>query len=410
VSAVNGAVSEAEADALFADLVAEPALVLAVSGGPDSTALLYLMARWRASRRPAPRLLAVSIDHGLRPEARHEAAAVKRLAEKLGVEHRIMRWGGAKPSTGIQEAARVARYRLLRVAAHRAKARCVITAHTLDDQAETVLFRVARGSGLAGLCGMARSVPIDDLAAGFGQPPPCPPPSPTPPARGGGSGRGAEEGREGDVRSSPDREGANRSKRVVVIRPLLEVPKRRLIVTLHEAAIAYAEDPSNVDPRFARSRLRQLMPALAEEGLTSQCLVRLARRVRRSEAAHEAVVDWAVRRLGLGPETRRVELSSADWSEFPAEIALRLLGRTISTIGTEGPVEFGKLEALAEALEAAVAAGVTRFRRTLAGAMVSLQKNCIVIDQAPARRPRRQGHARREPGPAFTRSKPGSTP
>jgi len=110
VPAVSGAVGEAEADVLFADLAAEGALVLAVSGGPDSTALLYLMARWRASRRPAPYLLAVSIDHGLRPESRLEAAAVKRLSEKLGVEHRTMRWSGAKPSTGIQEAARAARY------------------------------------------------------------------------------------------------------------------------------------------------------------------------------------------------------------------------------------------------------------------------------------------------------------
>jgi len=383
VPAVSGAVGEAEADALFADLVAEPALVLAISGGPDSTALLYLMARCCAVRQPAPHLLAVSIDHGLRPEARHEAAAVKRLAEKLGVEHRTMRWTGAKPSTGIQEAARVARYRLLRAAAHRAKARCVLTAHTLDDQAETVLFRMARGSGLAGICGMARSVPIDKLANGFGQP----------------------------TDAARDAEGANWAEHVVLVRPLLEVPKGRLIVTLQEAGLFYAEDPSNVDPRFARSRLRKLMPALADEGLTAQCLVRLARRVRRSEAAHEAVVDWAAKRLGLAADTRRVELNSADWREFPAEIALRLLGRAIGTIGTEGPVEFGKLEALGEALAAAVAGGLPRFRRTLAGAMVSLQKNCIVIDQAPARRSRpRHGNVQRKPGPDFPHSKPGSAP
>jgi len=378
VPAVNAAVSEAEADALFADLAAEPALVLAISGGPDSTALLYLMARWCTVRRPAPHLVAVSIDHGLRPEARREAAAVKRLSEKLGVEHRTVRWRDAKPSTGIQEAARVARYRLLRTAAHRANAHCVLTAHTLDDQAETVLFRMARGSGLAGICGMARTVPIDNLATSFGQPIDA-------------------------VHSARDAEGSNRSKPVVVVRPLLEVPKGRLIATLQEAGIAYADDPSNVDPRFARSRLRKLMPALADEGLTPQCLVRLARRVRRSEAAHEAVVDWAAKRLGLAADSRRVELNSADWREFPAEIALRLLGRAIGTIGTEGPVEFGKLEALGEALDAAVAGGVPRFRRKLAGAMVSLQKNCIVIDQAPARRSGpRHGNVPRKPGPGFS--------
>ncbi len=360
--AVNGAVGEAEADALFADLAAEPALVLAVSGGPDSTALLYLMARWRALRQGMPHLVAVSIDHGLRPGARHEAAAARRLAQKLGVEHRSMRWSGPKPAARIQESARVARYRLLRLAAQRVKARCVVTAHTLDDQAETVLFRMARGSGLTGICGMARAVPIDDLACGFAA-----------------------------VHSA--RRASSRFP-VVVVRPLLEVPKARLIVTLHEAGIAYAQDPSNADPRFARSRLRKLMPALADEGLTPQCLVRLARRVRRSEAAHEAVVDWAARRLGLGTDARSVTLSSAEWSEFPIEIALRLLGRAIGTIGTEGPVEFGKLEAMNEALRAALAGGVPRFRRTLAGAMVSLHRNRIVIDQAPPRR-LRPGQAER---------------
>lgn len=380
---VDGAVGETEADALFADLAAEPALVLAISGGPDSTALLYLMARWRVSLRPAPRLIAVSVDHGLRAEARREAAAVKRLAERLGVEHRTMRWTGAKPSTGIQEAARAARYSLLRAAARRAKARCVLTAHSLDDQAETVLFRMARGSGLAGLSGMAARVPIDNLTVEFGQPV--------------GAGRSARDG-----------EACKLSNEVWVVRPLLDVPKARLIVTLQGAGIAYVSDPSNLDPRFARSRLRRLMPALAAEGLTPQCLVRFARRVRRSEAAHETVVDSAARRLGLEADSRKLALSSAEWGGFPAEIALRLLGRAIGTIGTEGPVEFGKLEALSEALGAAVVGGAARFRRTLAGAMVSLQKNCIIIDQAPARRSGlRRGNVRRKPGPVFPHRKLG---
>jgi tRNA(Ile)-lysidine synthase len=374
VPAVEGAVGEAEADALFADLAAEPALVLAVSGGPDSTALLYLVARWCASRQPAPRLTAVSIDHGLRPEAQREAAAVKSLSEKLGVEHRTMRWRGAKPLAGVQEAARMARYRLLRSAACRVRARCVLTAHTLDDQAETVLFRMARGSGLAGICGMAHRVPIDNLTTAAGQPVDA-------------------------VHSVRSAERSGESKPVVLVRPLLDVPKARLIVTLQEAGIAYADDPSNTDPRFARSRLRKLMPALADEGLTSSCLVRLARRLRRSEAAHEAVVEWAARRLGLGPDTRVLELNRADWMELPAEIALRLLGRAIGAIGTEGPVEFGKLEALNETLGAALTEGAPRFRRTLAGAMISLQKNCIIIEQEPARRSgRRNTDLRRKPG------------
>ena len=374
MSVADGPVSDAEADVLFADLAAESALVLAISGGPDSTALLYLMARWRAWRQPALHLVAVTIDHGLRPEARREAAAVKRLSEKLGVEHRTMRWSGAKPSAGLQEKARAARYRLLHAAARRAKAHCVLTAHTLDDQAETVLFRMARGSGLAGICGIARMVPIGDLVSAdrrSGQPT--------------GAVRSARDG-EGRGTGSRAMGRPDRMDDVLLVRPLLELPKARLIVTLQEAGMTYADDPSNADPRFTRSRLRKLMPVLAGEGLTPHCIVRLAHRVRRSEAAHEAVVNWAARRLGLGPHTRKIAMGSDAWSEIPAEIALRLLGRAIGTIGNEGPVELGKLEALSDALGAALAEGTLRFCRTLAGAMVSLQGNCIVIERAPARR------------------------
>ena len=106
--------SDAEADVLFADLANARALLLAVSGGPDSTALLALAARWRKRLRRGPGLVAVTIDHGLRPEARREAAAVKRLAQSLGVPHRTLRWVHSGPRTGIQEKAREARYDLLR--------------------------------------------------------------------------------------------------------------------------------------------------------------------------------------------------------------------------------------------------------------------------------------------------------
>ena len=162
-----------------------------------------------------------------------------------------MRWTGEKPVTGLQEKARAARYRLLAAAARRAGARCVVTAHTLDDQAETVLFRLARGSGLSGLAAMAKVSPLG-----------------LPAMR--------------DAGDSP-----------ALVRPLLDIPKARLIATLEAAGLGHAEDPSNADPRFARVRWRTLAPALAAEGLTAERLVQLARRVRRSEAALEAAVGAA---------------------------------------------------------------------------------------------------------------------
>jgi tRNA(Ile)-lysidine synthase len=341
-------IGDAEADRLFADLVHEPALVLAVSGGPDSTALLYLLARWRKRYKPSPQLHAVTIDHGLRPQARREAAAVKRIAAQLGVAHRTMRWTGAKPASGLQEKARAERYRLLLAAARKAGARCVITAHTLDDQAETVLFRLARGSGLAGIGAMARV-----SGAGF---------------------------------HAPGMRGAKGSP--ALVRPLLDVAKARLIATLRAAGIAHVEDPSNDDPRFARVRWRKLAPALAAEGLTAARLVQLARRVRRNEAAIEAVVTAAFDRLGARPTARAIAFDAGGLCDAPAEIALRLIGRAVGEVGDEGPVELGKLESLCESLADAFDHPAGRFRRTLAGAMVSLQRGRLIVERAPPRRHR----------------------
>src|SRR5438309_11818630 len=109
----NSPISASDAKRLFADWKAAPALVLAVSGGPDSIALMWLAARWRRSLARGPRLLAVTVDHGLREEAAREAREVKRLARTLDLPHRTVRSTGAKPKTGLPAAARAPRYRLL---------------------------------------------------------------------------------------------------------------------------------------------------------------------------------------------------------------------------------------------------------------------------------------------------------
>src|SRR4030095_12304393 len=113
-------ISASEANTLFSGLQAIPIIVLAVSGGPDSTALMLLAARWRDSLKTKPKLVAVTVDHGLRKESKGEATAVARRARKLNVAHRTVRWSGRKPATGIQEKARAARYRLLGEAAQKA--------------------------------------------------------------------------------------------------------------------------------------------------------------------------------------------------------------------------------------------------------------------------------------------------
>jgi tRNA(Ile)-lysidine synthase len=333
------AISAAEAEALFSDLNHVPALLLAVSGGPDSTALMVLAARWASALKRAPALIAVTVDHGLRKESKSEAAEVARLAKQLGIAHRTLRWTGRKPKTGLPQAARVARYRLLADAARKLSASHILTAHTLDDQAETVVIRLTRGSGMTGLAAMQR-VSVIPMSGGL-----------------------------------------------FLVRPLLDIAKARLIATLRDEHIPFADDPSNRDPRFTRARLRGLMPQLAREGLDAGRLALLARRLKRADLAIEAAVDRAKSELivGLGEGPNTFAFDAAGFARLPAEIALRLLGRAVGQAGSEGPVELGKLEALKAALDSAQTAG-SRFRRSLAGAIVTLAKGKIVVERAPARR------------------------
>ena len=337
-------ISATEAKALFRPLAQESALVLAVSGGPDSTALLYLAARWRQSLTKGPTLLAVTIDHGLRPESAKEGQAVRRLARSLGVRHRVRRWKGKKPATSLQEQARAARYRLLAESARSIGADCVVTAHTRDDQAETVLFRMARGSGLTGLCGMRKLAPLP-LA---------------------------------------QTEAAAAKESLRLARPLLDTPKVRLIATLRQAGIPFADDASNRDVRFARVRWRELMPALAREGLDAERVAALARRLARADGALEAAVDRAMEDVREdAPAHGPIILEGRGFRRLPAELGIRLLGRAICQRGNEGPPRLAQLEVLHEAITRAKA-----LRRTLAGALVTLHGSKLVIERAPPRRRR----------------------
>ncbi|MBR0958129.1 tRNA lysidine(34) synthetase TilS [Bradyrhizobium japonicum] len=343
----NSPISAREARRLFAGLKAAPALVLAVSGGPDSVALMWLAARWQRSLVRGPQLTVVTVDHGLRPEAAREARQVKRLAAELGLPHRTLRWRGAKPKTGLPAAAREARYRLLAEAARVVGASHVLTAHTRDDQAETLLMRLFRGSGLAGLSAMA---PLSE------------------------------------------RDG------IVLARPLLDVPKSQLIATLRRARIGFAEDPTNRDTAFTRPRLRALLPLLAAEGGDARNLARLAARLARANAAVEVLADGAERFLRLrdrgdAPLAGLRSFEASSFAALPEEVRLRLLLRAINALGHEGPAELGKVEALLSALDQAIAAsldvratGRPVLKQTLAGALISLAGGRIHIAPAPARR------------------------
>lgn len=310
--------------------------VLAVSGGPDSTALLGCAAR-AGARIP---LTVATVDHGLRPGAAAEAEAVARLAARLGVPHRTLAWSGPKPATRLQEAARAARYHLLAGLAREVGVDLVLTAHTLDDQAETVLMRLCAGSGPAGLAGMAPARALDGLT---------------------------------------------------LARPFLGIAKARLVATCEAAGWPFARDPSNIDPRFGRARLRRLLPLLGEEGLSAARLARLADRLRRDEAALGAAAEAAFRDLqrfepgGQGG----LAIDGPGLAALPEAVALRVVGLAVAAMRDVAATSYApRLERLErvclDTILPALRAG-TRCRRTLAGILLSAGGDRLTLAPEPPR-------------------------
>jgi tRNA(Ile)-lysidine synthase len=314
-------VEECELGGLFDALARYRLVVLAVSGGADSMALMVLFRRWlELGRSGRPAVEVVTVDHGLRPSSAEEARFVEERARGLGFPHTTLAWSGDKPRTGVQEAAREARYRLLGAHARvRALAPAAIaTAHTEDDQAETLLMRLARGSGIDGLSAMAHRRP---LAA---------------------------------------------HEDVDLVRPLLGLGRDRLVATLKARGVEWLEDPSNASLDFERVRLRAARADLEALGLTSPKLALSARRLERARAAlDEAAGGLAAAAVDLNGGI----FAAIDRVRFRAaapELAIRLLSHVLEAFGGEArPAGLGRVEALAEQLS-----GVTRVAVTLGGCIV----------------------------------------
>ncbi len=310
---VSEPIAPAERDRLFEGLARIDRLGLAVSGGADSMALMHLVAGWCESMgRSRADIVVLTVDHGLRPDSSTEAEWVATRAKALGFAHATLVWSGDKPSAGVQEAARAARYRLLLGEARRRRVSAICLAHTQDDQAETVLMRLARGSG------------IDGLAA---------------------------------MRSRSLRAG------IALLRPLLAVPHARLVATLEALGADWLEDPSNADLRFERVRLRRLMPRFAEAGLTAEAVSRSAWRLQRAQAALEVAVDrWIAEAARLEPAGHAL-LDRARLNALPEEIALRILARVLRAVGGEAsarrPPRLAKREALLTSLGGTGFVGLT---------------------------------------------------
>ena len=280
-----------------------PRLAVAVSGGPDSLALCLLADRWARAR--GGRVSALTVDHGLRPESGAEALEVAAWLERRGVHHRILVWRGPKPATGIQAAAREARYALLGDWCREAGVLHLLLGHHRDDQAETVALRAARRSGPDGLAGMA---PVREIAG------------------------------------------------LRLLRPLLAVPKARLLATLRAAGQAWIEDPSNRALRFARARLRQ-SPLDA---------VDVAGRARLATALDRRTAAWLAAMARIDP-AGFVTWPRTALAEAPPEVARRALQQALAAVGGGAySPRSARLDRLLEALLAAP--GVPG--RTLAGCRI----------------------------------------
>ncbi|HEX2842436.1 tRNA lysidine(34) synthetase TilS [Hyphomicrobium sp.] len=327
------AVQDGDLDQLFAPLTAFNRIVLAVSGGPDSMALMHLVARWaRLGRAPGGLSFDVAtVDHGLRLGSSREADWVAERAKELGFTHTTLVWSGAKPDTGIQAQAREARYALLVAHARKSAPAAIVTAHTSDDQAETVLMRLGRGSGLDGLSGMAVGRPL-----------------------------------------LPD--GS-----VQLVRPLLGVSKESLKATLTQAACAWLDDPSNERTDFERVRLRAAQAHMAALGLSNEKLALSAARLTRARDALEKLTDDRLASLVDLHNGVFASLSRGAWEREPAEIRVRLLARLLGAFGGGAkPAQLSQVEAL----EAAMANG-RPMAQTLGGCIVSQGRTTLRLYREP---------------------------
>ena len=329
--------SAPDPDGLFGgiDLSSRKSLIVAVSGGSDSLALLLLLKRYLDTGGQNAVPLAVTVDHRLRPQSADEARRVGTIAGRAGIAHRILAWEGAKPVAGISAAAREARHLLLSEAARQAGTDIVFTGHTMDDQAETAAMRRLRGEG-RGAAGIAPAT-LFEGSCWF-------------------------------------------------VRPLLTARRAALRRFLAGTGQDWIDDPSNLDRRFERSRVRAELSDADVERLAAEAAVAgaareaLGRRAAALIRAHAEIAAPGLVRLDTG----FTEESDRDAARYALRILLAAVG------GREHLPDAERTTALLDRL----AAG--RGRATLSRCLVDRRRGEVLI-----RRDRRGKEAGAPPAPTL---------
>nr|WP_272916579.1 tRNA lysidine(34) synthetase TilS [Tsuneonella aeria] len=293
-------------------------LGVAVSGGPDSVALLLL-----AHALNSGRVEAATVDHGLRADSATEAAEVAALCDRLGIPHVVLR---VELSAGnMHDAARTARYAALADWARARGLPAVATAHHADDQAETVLMRLNRASGLAGLSGIRPSTKVP----------------------------GTE---------------------VSVIRPLLGWRKAELFAIVREAGVETADDPSNRDPRFDRARIRA---ALAHGDWADP--VAFARSAALLHESNQAM-EWMVGKLWQAATDQAEDTLAWRPTDEPRALRLAIIARAVAEVGGRDAMR-SDIARLHDTLESGAARAAN-----VAGVLVSRDGDTWTFQPEPTRR------------------------
>ncbi len=298
---------------------ASPRIAVAVSGGGDSMALTLLAHDW--AREGGGEVVGLTVDHGLRPGSAAEAKSVAGWLQGIGMAHHVLRWTGPKPASGVQAAARDARYRLLEGWCREAGILHLLFAHTREDQAETVVMRRDRSSTPNGLAGMAA---VREAAA------------------------------------------------VRVLRPLLGVSRARLRRTLESRGQAWIDDPSNDDAAFARVRVRRKLGG----GLEVENLVAEALHNGRTRQKHDACAAHLLAASGIFHPAGFVRLDAKTFLEGDKQVALMALARMLTALGGRS---FGPRQAALRDFYARLAVDGNGARGTLGGCRVLPWRRRLLI-------------------------------
>lgn len=300
-----------------------PRVAVALSGGSDSLCLTFLLQNWIRENKGT--LIALTVDHGLRPESAQEALDVNSWMKQQGIDHHILQWEGEKPKSRLQEKARNARYQLLENWCHNNGILHLFFGHNAEDQNETTLFRLLRGSGIDGLAGMSAIV---------------------------------------------------EKKYVRILRPLLNVSRETLRQKLREKNQKWIDDSSNSSLQYTRIRLRNMLERYTDEGMSPARLTSLSQRQGHGRIALEQETHrFLVKSVLVFPEGYAL-LNPNHLNQIPQDILMRALSWILMTIGSRAyPPRTDQLKRLHQAVLSGSNVGV----RTCWGCIILKRRDKILF-------------------------------